>query len=127
MSKKIDLEILAAICLVLTLFTSCATKRDWKESHYQNANKAAEAKTLCDSGQKQEAAKLGYTCYPRDQNGRIITNTATANGNVNNIYLNQNKGYSRTPQQQMIGVMNSIYQQERNDRLNRICTFNGSC
>ena len=118
--------------IISILLTGCATKRDWRESHYQNANAAHEAKVLCDSGQKQAALKLGYTCYPRDQNGRIITNTAQANGNVSNIYINgsqaQNGAYNRQPaSMQMYNLMNNIYQQERADRLNRICTFNGTC
>tara|TARA_R110002020_G_scaffold65847_1_gene173502 strand:- start:56 stop:427 length:372 start_codon:yes stop_codon:yes gene_type:complete len=114
----------------LLFLTSCATKRDWKESHYKNANAAQEAKTLCDSGQNKAAAKLGYTCYPRDKHGNILNRAvASSNGNISNIYINS----SGTPQNQNMGsqmqlykAMETLYNQERNDRLNRIKTFNGN-
>ena len=118
--------------LSLALLTSCATKPNWHNRHYQNNNKAAEANVLCNSGQFSEALKLGYTCKnDPSKNSNVNRAISSSNGNVNNIYMSgYQNGYNRqnkAPGVQMFDVMNTIYQQERNDRLNRICTFNGTC
>ena len=115
------------LIILSVILTGCATKRDWKESHYKNANAAHEAKVLCDSGQKQAALKLGYTCYPRDQNGRIISSVSNSNGNVSNIYINGSQAQNKPNMNGFYKAMETMYNQERNDRLNRICTFNGTC
>lgn len=107
-----------------SILTSCATKPNWNSRHYQNSNKGAEANQLCNTGQIQAANKLGYNCVPKSSQNRAIS---SSNGNSSNIYINN----ARTPQNQnlnpFLGIMNTLYQQERNDRLNRICTFNGTC
>jgi len=113
------------------LFISCASKPDWKNRHYQNNNKAAEANALCNSGQIQAALKLGYKCID-NKTGHEIRNVSQSNGNVSNIYIG---GYKNDPganmrqpaSQQFYNVFKEIYNQERKDRLNRICTFNGTC
>lgn len=121
--------------LSISIFiTSCATKRDWHQAHYQNANAAHEAKVLCDSGQKQAALKLGYTCYPRDAQGNIIKpNTASSSssyGNSNVIYINGNTGYSganRAPSSyEAFGkVFQNLYNMERDNRIHSDKVRNG--
>lgn len=108
-----------------SILTSCATKPNWNNRHYQNSNKGAEANQLCNTGQIQAANRLGYNCVPKSSQNRAIS---SSNGNISNIYLNSTgTAQNRNNELNMYKLMNNLYNQERNDRLNRICTFNGTC
>lgn len=114
---------------ILTLFVSCASKPDWNQRHYQNSNKGAEANQLCNTGQINQALKLGYKCINNKTGREMIQNRAisSSNGNVNTIYINSAKSSHKPNTTRMYDVFKSVYEQERNDRLNRICTYNGTC
>jgi hypothetical protein len=72
--------------LLLTLLVSCASKPNWREQHYQNANSGMQCIQLCSTHQYYEAEKRGCGCDAQKQPN--LSSQSQSNGNTNTIYIN---------------------------------------